>query len=65
MSDELHVSFNGIRIPQIMIYDVLGNLVLKEKILNPAVNNLLVSKGLFFLEIESDKDKIIEKYVKS
>ncbi len=62
--DELHISLNGFNITQIKIFDVLGNLVLKEKVENQVLNTSSLSKGIFFLEIESDKGKIVKKFVK-
>jgi heat shock protein HslJ len=64
VSNELNILCNGFKVYQIKVFDALGNLVIKYKFQNQVVNTSSLSKGIFFLEIESEKSKIIKKFIK-
>ena len=68
-NDILHFSASGIKNYQntyISVYDVLGNLVIKNKIMNSQseLNISELSKGVYFIKIENTDNNITTKFIK-
>jgi hypothetical protein len=57
VSDELYLSFNSFQMTRTRVFDVSGNLVIKEKYLNSFINTASLSKGIFFEKLMGTKAK--------
>lgn len=66
--DQINIEFNSTEIFGVMleIYDVLGNLIKSQKIKskNTSIDMSEINSGIYFLNLRTEKNKIIKKLIK-
>lgn len=65
VSNKLHISHDNIEVLEIIIYDIYGKLIQREKIFNEPADVSKLIDGIYFLEVHSEKGKVIRKFIKN
>ena len=64
VSEKLYIASENENIKTFTIYSITGKLILKEKNFNNAINVSKLSKGIYFIEIDTVEGKVIKKFAK-
>ncbi len=65
MSNKLHISHDNIEVLEIIIYDIYGKLIQRVKKSNEPADVSKLMNGIYFLEVNSEKGKVIRKFIKN
>ncbi len=64
--NNLYISSEGIVIDTILVYSITGKQILKQpNIQNNTINVSSLSEGIYFIEIYSEGNKIVRKFIKN
>lgn len=63
--DEINILYHGSQTLSATIYDVNGKLVFHDEDIKSSINTSELSKGIYFLELTTGREKTIRKFVKN